>query len=71
MYSNEAIMNTVTGNSSKKEHLSKGATTVCNRKMSTGKNDRSFFEWIATNRPETCCTVCLEKYTQSLKNKTV
>jgi hypothetical protein len=55
-------MNLATGNSAKKEHLSKGAYTACNRKMSTFKNEYDSFKHYANNYPQICCTKCLEQF---------
>jgi len=59
---NKIKMNTVTGNSAKKEHWSRGATTACNRKMSTGKSDTEIFKLMVQSKPEMCCSKCLAQF---------
>ena len=60
-------MNLATGNSSKKEHWSRGAKTACNRKMSVGKSDTEFFKIIAESNPESCCSICLSQFNKVKK----
>jgi hypothetical protein len=55
-------MNIVSGQSAKKEHLSIGSITACNRKMSVGKNDYESFKHYANKYPQICCAKCLSKF---------
>jgi hypothetical protein len=58
-------MNIAAGQSAKKEHLSNGALTACNRRTSgIGKNDLQSFKWWADTHPESCCQKCLNRYNQ-------
>jgi hypothetical protein len=61
-------MNITTGQSVKKEHLTNGAKTACNRSTSgIGKNDFNSFKFIAKNYPDICCQKCLNRFNE--KNK--
>jgi hypothetical protein len=60
-------MNIVSGQSAKKQHLSVGSITACNRKMSIGKNDYiDFKSWVNSN-PEICCSKCLAQFNRIKK----
>jgi hypothetical protein len=58
-------MNIASGQSCKKEHLSNGAVTACNRRTSgIGKNSFDSFKWIAENHPNNCCQKCLNRFNE-------
>jgi len=53
------------GYSAKKEHLSNGAVTACNRRTSgIGKNDFQDFKWWAEKYPDVCCQKCLNRFNE-------
>jgi hypothetical protein len=61
-------MNITSGQSAKKEHLSNGAVTACNKRTSgPGKNDFDSFKWMAEKYPEDCCKVCLDRFNERTK----
>jgi hypothetical protein len=62
-------MNITKGQSSKKQHLSNGAVTACNRRTS-GINTHDFqsFKWSAEKYPEVCCQKCLNRFNQKQTN---
>jgi hypothetical protein len=65
-------MNITAGQSAKKQHLSNGSRTYCNRRTSgIGKHDFDSFKWWAEKYPDVCCQKCLnrfiEKSTQIIK----
>jgi hypothetical protein len=56
-------MNLTAGQSSKKEHLSNGSRTACNRKTSgIGAHSFDSFKWWAEKYPDSCCQKCLNKF---------
>jgi hypothetical protein len=58
-------MNIAAGESAKKQHLSNGSLTYCNRKTSgIGKNDFQSFKWWAENYPNSCCQKCLNRFNE-------
>jgi hypothetical protein len=58
-------MNIAAGQSAKKQHLSNGAVTACNRKSSgIGKNDFESFKWFAQKYPDACCQKCLNRFNE-------
>jgi hypothetical protein len=56
--------NIASGQSSVKQHLSNGASTACNRKMSTHKNEFVEFKYWAEKYPEICCAKCLNRFVE-------
>lgn len=63
-------MNITPGESSKKQHLSNGATTACNRRTSgIGSNSFKSFKWWAENHPDICCQKCLNRFTEKQNKK--
>jgi hypothetical protein len=59
------IMNITAGQSAKKQHLSNGAVTSCNRRTSgIGSNDFQSFKWWAEKHPDACCQKCLNRYNE-------
>jgi hypothetical protein len=61
-------MNIVKGQSVRKEHLTNGSMTACNRRTSgIGITDFKDYNWIATKYPEDCCKVCLAKYNERVE----
>lgn len=58
-------MNLTSGQSAKKQHLSNGSLTACNRKTSgIGSNDFQNFKWWAEKYPDVCCQKCLNRFTE-------
>jgi hypothetical protein len=60
-------MNIAAGESAKKQHLSNGSLTYCNRTISGfGKNDFESFKWWAEKHPDACCQKCLNRFNEKL-----
>ena len=58
-------MNITAGQSAKKEHLSNGAVTACNRRTSgIGSNDFQSFKWWVEKHPYACCQKCLNRFNE-------
>jgi hypothetical protein len=56
-------MNITAGQSAKKQHLSNGAVTACNRRTSgIGKNSFEEFKWIVEKNTDVCCQKCLNRF---------
>ncbi len=63
-------MNIAAGQSSKKQHLSNGASTACNRKLGgIGCNSFEGFKWWAENHPDACCQKCLTRFIEKQKTR--
>jgi|APGre2960657404_1045060.scaffolds.fasta_scaffold251890_2 hypothetical protein len=58
-------MNLTSGQSAKKNHLSIGSRTECNRRTSM-PNGLESFKWYAEKYPEDCCEKCLKKFNEKM-----
>jgi hypothetical protein len=62
-------MNTTSGESSAKQHLTNGSKTACNRKSSGhNKNEFESFKWWMDNAPHLCCQKCSNRFIEKLNN---
>jgi hypothetical protein len=53
----------------KKEHLTNGSLTACNRRSSgIGVNEFQSFKWFAEKCPEVCCKKCLNRFNKKQTN---
>jgi hypothetical protein len=58
-------MNLTSGESAKKQHLSNGAVTACNRRTSgIGSNDFQSFKWWVEKYPDVCCQKCFNRFNE-------
>tara|TARA_R110000868_G_scaffold183053_1_gene424230 strand:+ start:288 stop:485 length:198 start_codon:yes stop_codon:yes gene_type:complete len=60
-------MNITAGQSAKKQHLSNGAATFCNRRTSgIGSNSFESFKWWAEKYSDSCCQKCLNSFNEKM-----
>jgi hypothetical protein len=57
-------MNITSGQSAKKQHLSNGSLTACNRRTSFSQHDFESFKWTAENWSSHCCQKCLNSFNE-------
>jgi len=65
IHQNDTTMNLATGESAKKQHLSLGSRTECNRRTSM-PNGLESFKWYAEKYPEHCCQKCLNRFNEKI-----
>jgi len=58
-------MNSTSGQSAKKQHLSIGSRTACNRRTSM-PNGFEYFKWWVEKHPDACCQKCLNKFNEKI-----